>query len=203
MPITSTSTSSGVMGVVRWPMVNGWMGATKVEYADRSGCWGTCHHDANEMPDQPEGTEVVKYIKESRSKIEVKGRRGKKRGGWDKLRGEDEIQAAFEAKKFMDLVRFKADGTVEDGYILKERVMDGAIDDLEFSSDYSSGLWTVVMKRKLNSGEAGDLPIEAGQRYNFGFAIHDDYTNGRFHHVSIGYKLGLDDPEAEINAVQW
>jgi cytochrome c-type protein NapC len=175
----------------------------KVEYADRAGCWGTCHHDANGMPHKPDGQEVVKYIKESRTKIEVKGRRGKKRGGWDKLRGDDEIQAALEAQKFMDLVRFKADGTVEDGYILKDRIMDGSIEGTAFTSEYVNGMWTVVMKRKLNSGEVGDLPLESGQLYNFGFAIHDDYSNGRYHHVSIGYKLGLDDPKAEINAVKW
>ncbi len=175
----------------------------QVEYADRAGCWGTCHHDANAMPHQPEGTKVVKYIKESRKKIEVKGRRGKKRGGWDKLRSEDEIKAAFEAKKFMDLIRVDSQGKVEDGYILDNRVLDGSIEDLEFVTDYANGMWTVVMKRKLNSGDADDLPIEAGKRYNFGFAIHDDYTSGRYHHVSLGYKLGLDDPEAELNAVKW
>ena len=175
----------------------------KVEYADRSGCWGTCHHDADGMPHQPDGQAVVKYIKESRKKIEVKGRRGKKRGGWDKLRGDDEISAAFEAKKFMDLIRYKSDGTVEDGYILKDRIMDGNISDVEFTSSNEHGMWTVVMKRKLNSGDADDLPLEKGQLYNFGFAIHDDYTNGRYHHVSMGYKLGLDDPNAEINAVKW
>jgi cytochrome c-type protein NapC len=38
--------------------------------------------------------------------------------------------------------------------------------------------------------------------YNFGFAIHDDYTNSRFHHVSLGYKLGLDNEGAELNAAK-
>ncbi len=175
----------------------------EVEYADRAGCWGTCHHDANGMPHQPEGTDVVKYIKESRSKIEVKGRRGKKRGGWNKLRKPEEITAAMEAKKFMDLIRYKSDGTVEDGYILDNRVMDGNISDVEMVSENANGMWTVVMKRKLNSGDADDIALENGKLYNFGFAIHDDYSDGRFHHVSLGYKLGLDDPKAEINAVRW
>ncbi len=179
------------------------MATDEVEYADRAGCWGTCHHDADAMPHQPEGQNVVKYIKESRKKIEVKGRRGKKRGGWDKLRGDDEIQAAFEAKKFMDLIRYQSDGTVEDGYILKDRVMDGNIEDTSFVAESANGMWTVVMSRKLNSGDADDIAIEAGTLYNFGFAIHDDYTKGRYHHVSLGYKLGLDDPKAEINAVKW
>ena len=59
------------------------------------------------------------------------------------------------------------------------------------------------MSRKLNSGTTDDLTLAQDKLYNFGFAIHDDYTNGRFHHVSFGYKLGFDNPKAEINAVKW
>jgi cytochrome c-type protein NapC len=43
--------------------------------------------------------------------------------------------------------------------------------------------------------------LEAGKTYTVGFAIHDDYTTARFHHVSLEYKLALDNPEAEINVV--
>jgi len=57
------------------------------------------------------------------------------------------------------------------------------------------------MKRALNTGKPGDITIEPGKLYNFGFAIHDDYSDARFHHVSLGYKLGLDNDEAEINVV--
>ncbi len=89
-----------------------------VKYADRAGCWGTCHHDLRSMPHTPDaetagGSPVAqqldlsqgltKYIEESRSKIEVKGRRGKKRGGWDKLKSADELQAEMDAHKYMEL----------------------------------------------------------------------------------------------------
>ena len=37
--------------------------------------------------------------------------------------------------------------------------------------------------------------------YNFGFAIHDDHTVGRYHHVSLGYTLGLD-AKADITAAK-
>jgi len=57
-----------------------------------------------------------------------------------------------------------------------------------------------VVKRKLKSDKAGDVSIEAGKVYNFGFAIHDDYSSARYHHVSFGYKLALDNDEAEVNA---
>lgn len=51
--------------------------------------------------------------------------------------------------------------------------------------------WSVVFTRKLAGGE-GDVKLESGKAYNFGFAIHDDNAAGRFHQVSLGYKLGID-----------
>ncbi len=186
----------------------------EVEYADRAGCWATCHHDANYMPDFPEqsvldGSElaeqlnlsggITKYIKESRTKIEVKGRRGKKRGGWDKLQDAETLQAAMDSGKYVDIVRYKAGShVVEDGHLLEQRTMEGG-QGAEFEAVLKAGKWSVVMKRKLISDKPGDINLEAGQLYNFGFAIHDDYTSSRFHHVSLGYKLGLDNAEAEIN----
>jgi len=187
----------------------------KVEYADRSGCWGACHHDAKNMPDAPEqlvldasefkdqinlSTGVSKYIKESRTKIEVKGRRGKKRGGWDKLVTSDQLTNEMESEHFMDIVRFKMDSqVVEDGHILAERNMTGG-QGAEFEANLKSGKWTVVMKRKLVSDKAGDIDLDLDKVYNFGFAIHDDFSSSRFHHVSLGYKLGFDNAEVELNA---
>ncbi|SEL72535.1 cytochrome c-type protein NapC [Colwellia chukchiensis] len=188
-----------------------------VEYADRAGCWGTCHADINAMPFEPEnevlmGSDLAKrldfsggltkYITESRTDIELKGRRGKALGGWDKLRSDAELATAVESNKFMDIVRYKAgEGKVEDGYILAERQMHGGQGG-EVSATLNNGTWTVVVKRKLKSDKAGDVSIEPGTLYNFGFAIHDDYTNGRYHHVSFGYKLALDNDGAEINATK-
>jgi hypothetical protein len=57
------------------------------------------------------------------------------------------------------------------------------------------------MKRKLTSDKPGDISLSTDQMYNIGFAIHDDYSNRRYHHVSLGFKLGFDNDEAEINAV--
>jgi len=199
------------------PMKIAFMLATDdVEYADRAGCWGTCHHDLRTMPHAPEKAAlesseaakvldlsdgVTKYIKESRTKIEVKGRRGKKRGGWDKLKGPEEIQAELDAGHFMDLLRYKSGkGETENGYVLEQRHMSGG-GEFTVNARKEGNTWIVEMKRKLNTGKPGDLAIEPGKLYNFGFAIHDDYSNARFHHVSLGYKLGLDNEEAEINAV--
>ncbi|HEC01357.1 MAG TPA: cytochrome C552 [Sphingomonadales bacterium] len=186
-----------------------------VEYADRAGCWSTCHHDANNMPHRPDDAAlaaspfaarldfsggVTKYLKESRTKIEVKGRRGKKRGGWDKLKDEDALKAEMDGGKYMDLIRYKSgEKIVEDGYILDQRHMSGG-EGAEFEATLKGGLWTVSLKRKLNSDKPGDIALSLDKTYNFGFAIHDDYSNSRFHHVSLGYKLGFDNDEMEVNA---
>jgi cytochrome c-type protein NapC len=188
----------------------------KVEYADRAGCWQTCHIDASSMPLEPDAgtlsgsplassldfsSGVTKYLKESRTDIEIEGKDGKTRGGWDKLRESGEIQAALDNGQFMDLLRYKSGtGESEDGHILAERVMSGG-QGVEFSGSLSDGTWTVEMTRKLTSDQPGDISMATDQQYSIGFAIHDDYSNRRYHHVSLGFKLGFDNEDAEINAV--
>ncbi len=101
----------------------------------------------------------------------------------------------------MDLLRYKSGtGESEDGYILAERVMTGG-QGVEFTGVLSDGTWTVEMKRKLTSDKPGDISMATDQLYNIGFAIHDDYSNRRYHHVSLGFKLGFDNEDAEINAI--
>ena len=112
-----------------------------------------------------------------------------------------EIQAALENGSFMDLLRYKAGtGESEDGYILAERVMTGG-QGAHFTGSLNDGVWTVEMTRKLTSDKPGDISMSTDQMYNIGFAIHDDYSNSRFHHVSLGLKLGFDNEDAEINAI--
>jgi len=173
-----------------------------VKYADQAGCWGTCHHDLKNMPDAPEGQDVVKYLTESRTKIEIKGRRGKKRGGWDKRKDDAAIAEEGKLGHFMDIVRYKAGEKVsEDGAVLADRIMEGG-QGSEFTATLDGNNWVVEMKRKLTSDKAGDLNMALDKLYNFGFAIHDDYTSARFHHVSLGYRLGFDNDEAEVNATK-
>ncbi len=186
-----------------------------VEYAERAGCWQTCHHDLNWMPHQPEESAFAgdlaarldsslgftKYLKESRSEIEIDGKEGKMRGGWDKLKPEAEIAAALEAGSFMDLLRYQAGtGESEDGHVLEERVMSGG-QGVNFSGGLADGTWTIQMVRRLQSDQPGDISMDPANLYNIGFAIHDDYSSSRFHHVSLGLKLGFDNDEAEIIAV--
>jgi cytochrome c-type protein NapC len=190
------------------------LASDEIEYADRAGCWITCHNDMNGMPDAPPAevlagnahagelnwaTGVTKYLPESRTAIEI---RGKPRGGWDKLKESGEIQGEMEAGHYLDLVRYKiGEGLGENGHVLADRQMSGGA-QVEFGGGLSNGKWAVVMKRKLSTDQPGDISLATDQLYNLGFAIHDDHSAGRFHHVSLGYKLGFDNSEAEINAVK-
>jgi len=185
------------------------------QYADQAGCWGTCHNDARTMPDTPDAAAlaansqgldvhagITKYIADTRTKIEVRGRGGKPRGGWDKLKPAEEVKALLDGQQFMDLIRYKAgDKTTEDGYVLAERTTAQAESDSSFVAELKEGVWTVELTRPLATKQVGDVELSPDNTYNLGFAIHDDYSDARYHHVSLGYKLGFNNDEADINAL--
>lgn len=187
---------------------------SKVELADRGGCWATCHEDLRGMPDANDaakthpkakalgwGEGVTKYLKESRSGIEVAS---KPRGGWDKLKSDAEIEAALKDGKFMDLIQFSSAKGAKpvDGHVLDARHMSGGSSLVKAEGKKSGNHWVVTFERTLAAGGKGDHNIAAGKLYNLGFAIHDDYADGRFHHVSLGYTLGMDSASADFNAVK-
>ena len=188
-----------------------------VELVTQAGCWVTCHHDSRFMPHKPDAEAmtkfaaaadrleleegITKYIKSSRTKIEVKGRRGKIRGGWEKLKDEAELATLLENGSYLDLYRFNSGDKSENGHVAASRSMGdkggfSAVGSLEAST------WTVVMSRPLRAEQPGDITIQPGKLYTVGFAIHDDYADARFHHVSLEYYLGLDNEEADINVAQ-
>lgn len=189
----------------------------KVEGAEQLGCWVTCHHDSRYMPDAPKPDAlgaspaaklidvtagVTKYTKGSRSELEYKGQDGKPRGAWDKLIDKAELDAQHKDGAFMDLIRFTPNGNkVEEGYVLATRVLKESAKASGFGK-LENGIWTVTLTRPLAATQPGGVSLEPGKVYTVGFAIHDDYTTARFHHVSLEYKLALDNPEAEINVVK-
>lgn len=187
---------------------------TGIEMGEQVGCWATCHADNTYMPFDPGAdaiaasgdvaaqlgatTTITKYLPESRTKIEIKGRRGKAQGGWDKLATPENIEQFLKDGTFMDLMRVYADGSSENGYLLDRRVQNDG--DMAGSAVLGAdGMWTVTFARKLASDAPGDIPLEAGKTYTVGFAIHDDFASARFHHVTLNTSLALDNAEAMIN----
>jgi len=188
---------------------------TGVEMGEQVGCWATCHADNTYMPFDPGAeaiaasgdvaaalmaeTTITKYLSQSRTEIEIKGRRGKAQGGWDKLAEAAQIEQYLADGTYMDLMRVYADGSASNGYLLERRVEnEGEIAAQAKLGD--DGMWTVVFSRPL-AGGVGDVALEAGQTYTVGFAIHDDYAAARFHHVTLNTTMALDDAEAQINVV--
>lgn len=136
----------------------------KIELADQSGCWASCHADSRTMPDGL--TDKLKYVKD----------------------------ASLADGIFYDLNQWRSgENKWYDGYVADQRVMEGGTALTDVQGERDADNWSVVFTRKFTGGE-GDISLAAGQTYNFGFAIHDDSATGRFHHVSFGYKLGIDAP---------
>ena len=189
------------------------IGNDKLEHSKDAGCWVTCHHDARTMPHTPDkgslsdhpladrldlSEGVTKYLVESRTEVEVED---KPRGGWDKLKEPKAIQAALEEGKFMDLLRHEVGtGETQDGYVLEQRHMSDSGKEVAFNSQKKAGQWVVTMRRKLGADGKGDIALATDKVYNVGFAIHDDYADARYHHVSLDFKLGFDSEKVEINA---
>jgi len=144
----------------------------KVERADLSGCWETCHGDARTMPDAKDDKKT-KYVKDG----------------------------SVASGKYYDLLQWKSKGKPADGYVADKRVMEGGKGLVEAKGEQKGDMWAVTFTRKLAGGGEGDIALASGKVYNFGFAIHDDHAEGRFHHVSLGYTLGID-AKADITAAK-
>ena len=186
----------------------------KIDGASSAGCWVTCHHDSRYMPDHPgvdvlgkggdivkridAGGGVTKYLKETRTEIEVSN---SPRGGWNKLADQAVIDKLRADGAYMDLARVRSGGPAEAGSVLDHR-QNAVSKDVTGGIKLEGSNWVAVLSRPLKAMQPGGVTIEPGKVYTVGFAIHDDYTAARFHHVSMEYKFGLDDDKAEINAVK-
>jgi hypothetical protein len=180
----------------------------KVDMAARSGCWTSCHADARDMPQAPAAAAlgaakgidtkagyVTKYVPESRTQFDTA-----KRDNWDKLKPQADLDALLKGGTYLELLRWKSSGATEHGYVLAERVLKPAT-DVSAQGKKEGANWVVTMTRKLKSALPGTVAMEAGKSYAVGFAVHDDFANGRFHHVSLDLLLGLG-AEGEIKAVK-
>jgi hypothetical protein len=144
--------------------------ADKVATANQSGCWASCHADSKTMPAGKSG----------RTKYAADG--------------------SLSAGIFYDLMQWRS-GTdrAYAGYVADQRVLEAADGLVRAQAERQGNQWSVVFARRFAGNGTGNLTLVSGHRYNFGFAIHDDHAEGRFHHVSLEYTLGID-TEADIEA---
>ncbi len=146
-------------------------GGGTVEGSELNGCWATCHVDLRTMKDAKDDKRT-KYI----------------------------VGADLASGKFMDLIQFRSGKGLSpiDGWVDSERHMDGGKSQLKAEGKKEGNKWVVIFERSKAGGGKGDHAISADKVYNFGFALHEDFTNARFHYVSLGYQFGLDKPNPGV-----
>lgn len=145
-------------------------GGGTVEGSNLNGCWATCHTDLRTMKDAKDDKKT-KHIKD----------------------------ADLASGKFMDLIQYRSgEKAPVDGYVAEARYMEGGKSLVKADGKKDGNKWVVTFERELAGKGKGDHTIGADKVYNFGFAIHEDYTNARFHYVSLGYQFGLDKENKDV-----
>lgn len=129
--------------------------------------------------------------------------------GFKALRAEDIGNAAKPATivKETNAVPFDpaagwAEGDILPGRLVSRTDAKGSAADNDASfGTWKDGMYTLVWRRKLDTGHPGDDKImRAGGRYTISFAVHDDNVTTRFHHVSFPMTLGIG-ADADIKTV--
>lgn len=161
-----------------------------------AGCWGACHDDAVSMPSADKEKKITKYLFASRTKITRKG-------GGENYKSDTEIKKLLDKNFFLELWIAKLNSgqpaVAVDAYVLDRR-MQNKMPAIKAESQYANGKWIVVFSRKLNQPGIGHLSFKNKNLYQFGVAVHDNYTADRYHHISFGYSLAIEKGKADIVA---
>ncbi len=168
----------------------------KVVEATRAGCWGTCHADLPGMASASEGMDLSKYLARSRTKVT-------RSGGGDSYKPAGELEQLQKDGVFLEYWQARlnpgAAAKAVNGYILEKR-HENSTGSVTAEGGLQGGNWMVVLSRKLKMSDPKHKDIVAGKSYSLGFAIHDAFSGGRFHHVSFRSTLALDSGDADIVA---
>jgi hypothetical protein len=149
-------------------------GGGTVDGANLNGCWSACHDDLRSMRTAKDDKKT-KYIKD----------------------------ANLAGGKFYDLIQWKS-GKGEkpvDGHVVDRRVMEGGKSLVKAEGKKEGGKWVVTFERDLAAKGPGDHAIVPGKMYNFGVAVHEGFSNARYHYVSLGYQFALDEKGKERNQI--
>lgn len=111
--------------------------------------------------------------------------------------GADDKKTKYTTAGAYELMQWKSGKGAKpvDGSVSDSRKMEGGTAGVQATGENKGGAVTVTFTRKLNGalGEGKTVPM--------GVAIHADKASGRFHHVSLGYTLGIG-AEGDIKAVK-
>jgi len=160
--------------------------ADKIKSFRDYGCFVTCHDDQEDMP-KNRGEDVKLYGYYTRSKGEIKP--------------QEKLDGYYSKGQFIDLWIASFEGTevkTDDEYILQDRIDDDQ-NDLSATGSFEGGQYTVVITRKLSTGDAADIELLDGKAFSIGVAIHDNKNTGRKHYTSFPVSIGLS-TAADISA---
>ena len=164
------------------------------DYFKRYGCFISCHNDLNSMPESPSKAEVKKHpyygpMKREDVRLYAYYTRN---NGWAEMKNEKEVKALLKDNGLIDLwkVEFKGkEVATEDEWIFEDREKDDN-GDIKSDGKWENGNYTVVMKRKLQTGDQRDIQLKGGDEVAIGIAVHDK-SNHRKHFVSFPMSIGL------------
>jgi hypothetical protein len=167
-----------------------------VREASRAGCWGACHDDAIGMASAQDGVNLTKYLFASRSAVA-------RSGGGENYKPDAELQDLLSKGMYLEYWQARLNhgqpAKAVEGYILDKRHEQDAT-QVGAEASFENGTWTVVLSRPLKAADGHHKDIVPGKQYNLGFAVHNHYTDHRFHHVSLEYTLALDQGDASLIA---
>lgn len=175
------------------------IGDSNVKEATRAGCWGVCHSDLSRMPnDLADGESLKKYLSRSRTKVT-------RQGGGRNYKPQNELDEMGSAGYFLEYWQVglsQGQTTAIAGYVLEKRVeFEDA--SLDVDAEIVDGYQIVTMRRSLQLNVPHRKDLLPGTIFAVGFALHEDYSSGRSHFVSLEHSLVLDEGEADFVVKSW
>jgi cytochrome c-type protein NapC len=173
----------------------------------RYGCFVACHKFLASMPESPSKKELEShpyYGPLQREDLRLYAFYTREEEGWAGMKKEADLKRLLEEGGLIDLWRVKFSGQkteAEDWSIFADRLKDKQ-EDVEGSGRWKEGRYTVILKRKLRTGDAKDVQLAPGDELTVGVAVHDDKVKQRRHYVSFPISIGLGSSTGMIKAVK-
>lgn len=113
--------------------------------------------------------------------------------------GADDKKTKYVKEGAMDIMQWRSSkgAKAADGTVTDSRSMENGKAGVKAEGSKSGDTYTVTFTRKLTGG----VVLAEGKVVPFGIAVHADKAVGRFHHVSLGYKLGIG-ADGDVKAVK-
>lgn len=164
------------------------------DYFRKYGCFIACHNDVNHMPESPSNDEVKKhpyYSAINRDTVNLYAFYTRT-DGWKEIKATGEIEELSKTG-LIDLWKVEFEGKevkANDMWILEDRRNDEK-SNIDAEGRWEEGKYSVVIKRRLKTGDTRDVQFEEGDVFTIAISIHDDGAGNRRHYVGFPIQIGL------------